>query len=150
MDHQPIRQKFAIGIAFLDVILVFITLIRHVPALQVAMEAPFPQILKISTLWSALAELLFYWAILVALYGLTSLWLPDLRFTLWVGAGMVVVAGMIYLLSGVIYYQNQGMGPPFQQGIFMFLLSLAVPFLVFKLLKRLQRNAKAQINWENP
>jgi ABC-type Co2+ transport system permease subunit len=63
---------------------------------------------------------------------------------------MVVVAGMVYLLAGVIYFQNQGMGPPFQQGIFMFMLSLAVPFLVFRLLRRLQRNAKAQNNWETP
>jgi hypothetical protein len=142
--HQPTRYKIAVGIAILDVILILITLIRHMPALQDAMEPPFPQMLKESGLWSVVAELLFYWAILVALYGLTSLWLPDLRFTLWVGAGLVVIAGMVYLLAGVMYFQNQGMGPPFQQGIFMFLLCLSAPFLVFKLLKRVKRQVRSQ------
>jgi hypothetical protein len=72
----------------------------------------------------------------VALYGLLSLWLPELYFILWFGAGLVVGAGLLYLLAAVVYYLGAGMGVPVQQGIFMFLLSLSVPILAVKLNKR--------------
>ena len=137
--HQPVRYKIALGLGILDVILIFITLLRHASVLQAALATPFAQAWKQAELWSALAEMLFYCAILVALYGLISLWLPELRIILWIGVGLVVVAGLVYLLAAVVYYRSQGMGAPIQQGLFMFLLSVAFPFLVFKLLKRLNR-----------
>jgi hypothetical protein len=137
--RQTTRYKIALGIATLDVILILITLIRHLPRMQPAFLIPFPQVLMDAGSWFTLAEICFYCAVLVALYGLLSLWLPELRFILWVGAGLVVGAGLLYLLAGVMYYRGAGMGAPFQQGIFMFLLSLAVPVLAVKLLRRYKR-----------
>jgi len=143
-NHQPIRIKLAIGIAFLDVFMIFITLIRYVPILMAAVEPPFSQLLRDARVWSILAELLFYWAILVVLYGLISLWLPELRFILWTGVALGVVAGLIYVLAGVMYYQCHGMGAPIQQGGFMFLLSASAPFLMYKLLKRTSRKVQPE------
>jgi hypothetical protein len=65
--------------------------------------------------------------------------MPELRFILWFGVGMVILAGLVYLLAAVMYYQGAGMGAPVQQGIFMFLLSLAVLILVVMLLRRYKR-----------
>jgi hypothetical protein len=64
------------------------------------------------------------------------LWLPELHFVLWLGAGLVVGAGLLYLLAGVMYLRSAGMGVPFQQGTFMFLLSLSVIILAARLNKR--------------
>jgi hypothetical protein len=137
--YQSMRYMAALGIAFPVVILIFITLIRHVPMLVEAMGISPSQPLKEFSMWSVIAEMVFLWAILVGLYGLVSLWLPELRFILWFGMGLAVLAGMLYLIAGVMYYQRQGMGAPFQQGAFMFLFSLILPFLAFKLLERVNR-----------
>jgi hypothetical protein len=126
----------AIILAILDVILIFITLLKHVPALQEAVVCSFPEVLFEPRLWTVAAETMFYCAILVTLYGLISLWLPEMHFILWAGAGLAVLAGSVYLLASATYYQDHGMGAPIQQGGFMFLVSLAFPFLVYKLLKR--------------
>jgi hypothetical protein len=134
--RQPTRYKFALGIAILDVILILITLIRNLPRLQPAFLIPFPQVLLDAASWFTLAEICFYCAMLVALYGLFSLWMPELRFILWFGAGLVVGAGLLYLVAAAIYYRGAGMGVPFQQGLFMFLLSLSVPILVVRLNRR--------------
>jgi hypothetical protein len=141
MNEQP-RDKlrtiaFVIGI--LDAIFILFTIIRHIPALQAALQTPFPQVLKEGGLWFTLAEMLFYSAVLAALFGLISLWLPELRFILWAGTALVVVAGLLYLVAVVTYYQSQGMGPFIQQGGFMFLVSLVFPFIVRMLLKRMNR-----------
>jgi hypothetical protein len=134
--RQPARYKIALGIAILDVLLILITLIRHLPMLQPAFLIPFPQVLMDAGSWFTVAEICFSCAALVALYGLLSLWLPELYFILWFGAGLVVGAGLLYLLAAVVYYLGAGMGVPVQQGIFMFLLSLSVPILAAKLNKR--------------
>ncbi len=134
--RQPVRYKFALGIAILDVILILVTLINQLPRLQPAFMIPFPQVLKDAASWFTLAEICFCCAILVVLYGLISLWLPELHFVLWLGAGLVVGAGLLYLLAGVMYFRSTGMGVPFQQGIFMFLLSLSVIILAVRLNKR--------------
>jgi hypothetical protein len=137
--HQPARYKIALGIAFLDVILILLTLIQQLPRLQPAFLIPFPQILMDAGAWFTLAEICFYCAALVALYGFISLWMPELYFILWFGAGLVVGTGLLYLIAAVMYYHGAGMGVPVQQGIFMFLLSLAVPILVIKLNRRYTR-----------
>ena len=137
--YQSVRYKVALGIAFLDVILILITLIKRIPGLQFAFLIPFPQVLKVPGLWFKVAEICFYCSVLVALYCLISLWIPEVRFILWIGAGLVVGAGVLYLLGAVVYYWGEGMGVPVQQGIFMFLLSLAVPFLMLKLVRRYKR-----------
>jgi hypothetical protein len=134
--RQPARYKFALGVATLDVILILITLIKQLPRLQPAFLAPFPQVLMDSWLWFTVAEICFYCAFLVALYCLVSLWIPEARFILWIGAGLVVGAGLLYLVAALVYYRAEGMGVPFQQGIFMFLLSLSVPVLVVRLIHR--------------
>jgi hypothetical protein len=126
---------FAIILAVVDVILIFITLMMHVPALQEAVVCSFPEVLFEHGLWTVAAETMFYCAILVTLYGLISIWLPEMHFILWAGAGLAVLAGLVYLLASLTYYQGHGMGAPIQQGGFMFLVSLAFPFLVFKLLR---------------
>jgi hypothetical protein len=147
--HQPTRYKIALGLAILDVILILITLLRHAYALQEAMVLPLTQAWKQSELWAVLAEMLFYCAILVALYGLISLWLSELRIILWIGVGLVFMAGLVYLLSAVVYYQSEGMGAPIQQGLFMFLFSICSPFLAFKLIKRIRHKAESNIQSPN-
>jgi len=134
--RELLRNMIAIVLAILDVILIYITLIKYVPALQEAVNYSFPRVLREPGLWSVAAETMFYCAILVTLYGLISLWLPEMHFILWAGAGLAILAGMVYLLSSATYYLGHGMGAPIQQGGFMFLVSLAFPFLVYKLLKR--------------
>ena len=138
-NSQSIRHAIALGIAILDVILILSTLIRHLPRLLPAFLIPFPQVLLDAGSWFTLAEICFYCAVLVALYGFVSLWLPELRFVLWFGAGSVVGTGLLYLLAAGMYYHCAGMGVPVQQGIFMFLLSLTVPILVGMLNNRYTR-----------
>ena len=140
-SHYPI----AFGIAFVDIILIFITLIQHIPALVTAMGIFPSQMLGKSGLWAIIAEMLFIWAMLVMLYGMISLWLPELRFTLWAGVGLAVLAGGFYLLAGVLYYHQQGMGAPLRQGLFMFLLSLTMTFLAMRLLKYVNRNKRTSL-----
>jgi hypothetical protein len=137
--RELLRNLIAIVLAILDVILIFITIMKHVPALQEAVASSFPKVLFEPGLWTVAAETMFYCAILVTLYGLISLWLPEMHFILWAGAGLAVLAGLIYLLASATYYQDHGMGAPIQQGGFMFLVSLAFPFLVYKLLIRASR-----------
>lgn len=137
--HQPTRYKLALGIAILDVIAILITLIQNLPRLQPTFLIPFPQVLMDAGSWFTLAEICFYCAALVALYGLLSLWLPELYFILWFGAGLVIGAGLLYLLGAGLYYRVAGMGVQAQQGIFMFLLSLTAPILVVRLNKRFIR-----------
>ncbi len=134
--QQPARYTFALGIAILDVVLILITIVKQLPRLQPAFLIPFPQVLTDADSWFTLAEICFYCAALVLLYGLLSLWLPELHFVLWLGAGLVVGAGLLYLLAGVMYFRTAGMGIRFQQGIFMFLLSLSVILLAVRLNKR--------------
>lgn len=134
--RQPARYKFALGIATLDVILILITLIKELPRLQPAFLEPFPQVLMDAWLWFTVAEICFSCAFLVALYCLVSVWIPEARFILWIGAGLVVAAGLLYLVAALVYFRADGMGVPFQQGIFMFLLSLSVPVLAVKLIRR--------------
>jgi hypothetical protein len=137
--RQPTRNKIALGIAILDVILILITLIRQLPGLQPAFLIPFPQVLMDAGSWFTLAEICFCCALLVALYGLLTLWLPELISILWFGAGLVVGAGLLYLLAAVMYYHGAGMGVPVQQGIFMLLLSLSVPIVAVKLTRRVKK-----------
>jgi len=137
--RQPTRYMIALGFAILDGILIVITLIRHLSALQPAFLTPFPQVLMDAGSWFTVAEMCFYCAVLVAFYGLFLLWLPELPFILWFGAGLVVSAGLLYLLAAIMYYRGAGMGAPVQQGIFMFLLSLAVPILARMLTGRVKR-----------
>ena len=134
--RELLRNMIAFVLAILDVVLIFLTLIRYVPALQEAVNGSYPKVLLGPGLWSVAAETMFYCAILVTLYGLISLWLPEMHFILWAGAGLAVLAGLVYLLYSATYYHGHGMGAPIQQGGFMFLVSLAFPFLVYKLLKR--------------
>ena len=137
--RQAVRYKIALGIAILDVILILLTLIRQLPRLQPAFLIPFPKVLMDAGSWFTLAEICFYCAALVALYGFLTMWMPELYFILWFGAGLVVGSGLLYLLAAVMYYHGAGMGIPVQQGIFMFLLSMTVPILVVKLNKRYTR-----------
>jgi hypothetical protein len=137
--QQPTRYKYALGIAILDVILILITLIQQLPRLQPAFLIPFPQVLMDAGSWFILAEICFYCAVLVALYGMLALWMPELIAVLWFGAGLVVGAGLLYLTAGLMYYRGSGMGVPVQQGFFMFLLSLTAPILAVRMLKRYER-----------
>ena len=139
LSRRPMLHKIALGLAILVGILILITLVKHFPALKANLASPFTQALMGPGLWSVVAETLFYISILLVLYGLVSLWLPDLRIILWVGVSLGVIAGLLYLVAGVLFYQSQGMGAPIQQGLFMFLISLASPFLIFKLLKRVNK-----------
>lgn len=135
---QSSRYPIALGVALLDLILIFITLIQHIPALVTAMGIFPSQTLEKSGLWAIIAEVLFIWAMLVMLYGMLSLWLPELRFTLWAGVGLAVLAGGFYLLAGVLDYHQQGLGAPLRQGLFMFLLSLTLPLLAIRLVKLIE------------
>jgi hypothetical protein len=137
--RELLRNMTAIVLAILDVILIFIIIMKHVPALQDAVVSSYPKVLFEPGLWTVVAETMFYCAILVTLYGLISLLLPEMHFILWAGAGLAVLAGLVYLLASATYYQGHGMGAPIQQGGFMFLVSLAFPFLVYKLLRRVSR-----------
>ena len=137
--RELLRNMIAIVLAILDVILIFITVMKHVPALQEAVVSSFPTVLFEPGLWTVVAETLFYCAILVTVYGLISLWLPEMHFILWAGAGLAVLAGLVYMLASMTYYLSHGMGAPIQQGGFMFLVSLAFPFLVYKLLRRVSQ-----------
>ena len=141
MQEQSRKNLTSIALVVGVLFLVFViyTLIRHIPALQTALQTPFPQALKEASLWFTLAEMLFYSAVMVALFGFISVWLPELRFVLWAGTALVVLAGLLYLAAAVTYYQGNGMGPLVQQGGFMFLVSLIFPFIVRMLLKRFRK-----------
>jgi len=136
---QPTRYIIALGIAILDVSLIVITLIRHLSELQPAFLIPLSQVLMDAGYWFTVAEMCFYCAVLVALYGLLLLWLPEMPYILWFGAGLVVGAGLLYLLAAILYYRGAGIGAPVEQGIFMFLLSLTIPILARMLSGRLKR-----------
>ena len=141
MQEQSRKNLTSIALVAGILVLVFViyTLIRHIPALQASLQTPFPQALGEAGLWFTLAEMLFYSAVMVALFGFISVWLPGLRFVLWAGTGLVILAGLLYLAAAVTYYQSNGMGPLVQQGGFMFLVSLIFPFIVRMLLKRFRK-----------
>ena len=148
--RQSTRSIIALGIAFVDVILILITLTRELPRLQPAFLAPYGQVIVDPWFWFTVAEACFYWACFMALYCLVSLWIPEARFILWIGAELVVGAGMLYLVAAILYYRADGMGVPFQQGLFMFLLSLCVPVLVVRLNHLYKRNPVNPNNNANP
>jgi hypothetical protein len=133
-----VKNLFAIFLAILDVALIYYTLMNHIPALEDAVIFSFPQVLLEPGLWTVAAETLFCCAILVTVYGLITVWLPEMFFILWAGAGLAILAGLVYLVAAVTFYQSQGMGAPIQQGGFMFLISLTFPLLVLRLLRRMK------------
>jgi hypothetical protein len=135
-DHQLARQTAALAFASLDVILILLTLINQLPRLGPAFLIPYPQVLVEASVWFTLASISFCCAVLVALYCLISLWIPEVKFILWYGAAAVVGSGVLYLVAAVMYYRGAGMGVPVQQGLFMFLLSLSVPILAARLSRR--------------
>jgi hypothetical protein len=142
--RKPVRNKIALGLAILDGVLVVLTLVRHADVFRAAFDAPFTQLLAQSTWWSGMAEVLFYCTTMVTLYGLISLWMPDLRIVLWAGLSLVVIAGLLYLLSALLFFRSDGMGAPVQQGLFMFVISILFPLLLIKLLRRQKRTRAAK------
>jgi hypothetical protein len=133
------RYNIALEMGVLYALIILVTIIRRIPALLTMLQTPDSQSLNNSGLWFTLGEMLFISAGLVAMYGLISLWLADLRFILSLGMGLVVVAGLVYLMAAVTYYQTRGIGPAIQRGGSMFLLSLAIPILAGKLFGRAKR-----------
>lgn len=126
--------RIAIWIALIDVILIYFTLHKELPALQIEFHTPFPQVLTQAGMWFKLAEMLFHSAGLIMVYGMISLLFPRLRFVLQLGAGMASLAGVPYLFSLVMSYRSHDLGVSIMQAIFMFLLCMILPFLVSKLL----------------
>jgi hypothetical protein len=141
MDQISKRRRYniALEMGILYSIIILYTVMRNVPELiQLLQTSGTPLIQDYSVLFS-IGETLFISGCLVAFYGLLSLWLADLRFILWAGLGLVVVAGCTYLMGAVTSYQTRGIGPAIPQGGSMFLLSLFIPVLTSKLVMRPRR-----------
>lgn len=141
MDQISKRRRYniALEMGILYSIIVLFTVMRNVPGfLHLLTTSGTPLIQDHSVLFS-IGETLFISGSLVALYGLLSLWLADLHFILWVGLGLVVVAGCTYLMGAVTAFHTRGIGPAIPQGGSMFLLSLFIPVLTSKLFLRLRR-----------
>ncbi len=124
--------KIAILIALLVFALIIFTLHKELPRLQAQFQTPFPQILLQAGMWYDLAEVMFHSASLIMVYGLISLLFPKLRFILQTGAGMANLAAFPYLFSLAMTYRGQQPGIAIQPAIFMFLLCMILPFLVWK------------------
>ena len=125
--------RIAFWIALIDIFLIFFTLHRELPALQVEFQTGFPQVLNQAGMWFKLAEMLFHSAGLIMLFGMISLLFPKLRFVLQLGAGLANLAGVPYLFSLVMTYRSHDLGISIKQAIFMFLLCMILPFAVSKL-----------------
>jgi hypothetical protein len=138
MDQISKRRRYniALEMGVLYSIIIFYTIIRRIPDFLTTLQIPGSQALKDYGLLFTMGETLFIAAGLVAFYGLISLWLANLRFILWAGLGLVVVAGLVYLMGAFTYYQTQGIGPAIPKGGSMFLLSLVIPILAGKLFIR--------------
>jgi hypothetical protein len=130
------RYNIALEMGVLYSIIILLTFFRRVPGLLALLQRPGSGAWKDHGALFMLGEAVFISAGLVAFYGLISLWLADLRFILWSGLGLVVLAGLIYLAGAVTCYQTQGLGPAIPQGAAMFLLSLLIPILTGNLLMR--------------
>ena len=118
------RYNIALEMGILYAIIILYISLPRIPEILTSLQTPGSEALRDHGLLFTLGETLFISAGLVAFYGLISLWLADLRFILWAGLSLVVVAGLVYLMGAVSYYQTQGIGPAIPQGGAMFLLSL--------------------------
>jgi hypothetical protein len=123
----------ALLIALIDVVVIFYTVQKELPSLQIELQSPFPQVLYQPKMWFNLAEILFHSGGLIIIYGVISLLVPSLRFTLHLGMGLANLAGVSYLFSLVMSYRARLNGASITQAIFMFLLCMILPFLVSKL-----------------
>jgi hypothetical protein len=130
---QSTTPRIAFWIALIDLILIFFTLRKELPALQIEFQTPFPQVMNQAGMWFKLAEILFHSAGLIMIYGLISLLFPRLRFILQLGAGLANLAGVPYLFSLVMSYRSHQHGMNIQLAILMFLLCMILPYLVSKL-----------------
>jgi hypothetical protein len=125
--------RIAFWIALIDILLIYFTLHRELPALKIEFQTPFPQVLNQAGMWFKLAEMLFHSAGLIMLFGMISLLIPKLRFVLQFGAGLANLAGVPYLFSLVMTYRSRDLGVSIRQAILMFVLCMILPFLVSKL-----------------
>ena len=123
----------ALLIALIDAILIFYTLHKELPGVQIDFHAPLSQLLTQTGMWFNLAEVMFHSAGLIMVYGMISLILPKLRFVMWLGAGLANLAGVPYLISLVMSYKNNEAGGNLQVALFMFLLCMILPFMISKL-----------------
>ena len=129
----------AILIAVIDGILIFLTLRKELPSLQAEFQAPFPQVLKQTTMWFNLAELMFHSGGLIIVYGMISLLIPRLRFILVLGVYLANLAGVPYLFAVLTSWRSHQPQIAIQQAILMFMLCMILPFLASRLIGFIKR-----------
>jgi hypothetical protein len=129
----------AILIAVIDGILIFLTLRKELPSLQAEFQAPFPQVLKQTTMWFNLAELMFHSGGLIIVYGMISLLIPRLRFILVLGVYLANLAGVPYLFAVLTSWRSRQPEIAIQQAILMFMLCMILPFLASRLIGFIKR-----------
>jgi hypothetical protein len=122
-------------IALIDGILIFFTLRKGLPSLQIELQTPFPQVLNQPKMWFNLAEMLFQSGGLIIIYGMFALLVPRLRFVLALGVYLANMAGVPYLFAVLTSLKSHQQGSNIQLAIFMFLLCMILPFLASKLFK---------------
>ena len=123
----------AILIGLIDVGLIFLTLRKWLPSLQAEFQTPFPQVLKQTTMWFNLAEMMFQSGGLIIVYGMISLLIPRLRFILAAGVFLANLAGVPFLFAVLTSMRSRQPEIAIQQAILMFLLCMILPFLASKL-----------------
>jgi len=128
-------SRIAILIALIDMLLIYLTLRKELPGIQINFHAPFSQVLNQGGMWFKLAEVMFHSAGLIMVYGMMSLLLPRLRFVMWMGAGLANLAGIPYLISLVMSFKNNQRGGNLTTAFFMFLACMILPFLLAKLFR---------------
>jgi hypothetical protein len=137
--HKPTRYRIAIIIALIDAVLIFFTLRKELPLLQLDLQTPFPKVMTHPGMWFNLAEMLFHSAGLIMVYGMISLILPRLRFVLVGGVYLANLAGVSYLFAVLTSWRSREPGIAIQQAILMFLVCMILPFLASRLFNFIKR-----------
>jgi hypothetical protein len=123
----------ALLIALIDGLLIFLTLRKELPILQVEFQTPFPKVLNETTMWYNLAEVMFHSGGLIIIYGMISLLIPRLRFILASGVFITNLAGVPFLFAVLTSWRSHQPEIAVQQALLMFLLCMILPFLASKL-----------------